>query len=574
MLKRGLLPAAIAALLATPAAFGATTALFPGVTYQRAHRLIGGEPVVLHIVRAPRHGGLYQLRPVLSHGTVLGRQTVPSMQRGLTRRATTVGVNGDFFKPSTGRPSGIFLRDGVLAAKPNPRRSALAIAFDGTLLVDRLRLIGSWRVSSNDAHPVEEVNRPLLDPPGVAVFTPMWGGPTPRVRGAVEVVLGGFPKAVVNGFLTGRVTSVRRHGGTWVPPGGAILQARGLWRDRLLAEAPRGTPVTVRLRIDGLPTDSADAIGGGPALVRGGLPIRQADEMFTLQQLVPRHPRTAVGQLADGRNILVVADGRSSTSLGLSNWDMAKTMADLGAVTAMAFDGGGSSTVSFNGRVLNRPSDGYLRPVANSLLVHYYGIYAPKVPRGVLTPNGDGVSERTVVTAKVVRRSAVDLRLLRPNGTIAWRYLNTVGPGPIRHSVGRPGMREGGWRWVVRATELANGRTTRMARSFKVDRTMGHLQLSKERMAILQPAGGRLWISLRLTRRAQLDVLVRTTGGAVRRVVWSGEKGAGRHTWLWRGRNNEGGFVRAGTYVIQTRATSGLGQLVLKKRVQVVRPSR
>ena len=194
------------------------------------------------------------------------------MQRGLSRRATTVGVNGDFFSVRTGRPSGIFLRDGVLAAKPNLARSALAIAFDGTLLVDRLRLIGSWRVSSNAAHPVEEVNRPLLDPPGVAVFTPMWGGPTPRVRGAVEVVLGGFPQAVLNGFLTGRVMSVRRHGGTWVPPGGAILQARGLWRDRLLAEAPSGTPVTVHLRIDGLPTDSADAIGGGPALVRGGLP--------------------------------------------------------------------------------------------------------------------------------------------------------------------------------------------------------------------------------------------------------------------------------------------------------------
>ena len=80
--------------------------------------------------------------------------------------------------------------------------------------------------------------------------------------------------------------------------------------------------------------------------------------------------------------------------------------------------------------------------MANSLLVHYYGIRAEGAA-GVLTPNGDGVSERTVVTAKVVRRSAVDLRLLRPNGTIAWRYLNTVGPGPTPLKWDGPGCARG-----------------------------------------------------------------------------------------------------------------------------------
>ncbi|MGH3015840.1 MAG: phosphodiester glycosidase family protein, partial [Gaiellaceae bacterium] len=399
----------------SPAAAGAATTLVPGVTYDRLTHIVRGQPVVVHVVRAPRHGGLYQLRPVLSNNSVLGHQTVPSMQRGLRPWSTAVGVNGDFFNTASGSPSGAFLRDGVLSAKPNLRRSALAIAFDGRLLVDRFRFAASWKGGANEAHPVRELNRVIADPPGVSLFTRAYGAPTPRVRGAVELVLSGFPRALLNGWLRGRVTAVRRNGGTRVPPGGAVLQARGFWRKTMLREAPPGTNVTVRLQMLGLPDDSADAIGGGPVLVRDGAPVRQADENFTLSQLVPRHPRTAVGQLADGRLILVVADGRSRRSLGLTNWDMALTMANLGAVTAMGFDGGGSTTLSFDGRVLNRPSGGRARAVANGLMVQYYGIYAPRVPRSVLTPNRDGVGDTTVASAKIVRRSSVHLRLLRPN---------------------------------------------------------------------------------------------------------------------------------------------------------------
>ena len=50
------------------------------------------------------------------------------MQARLSNRATTVGVNGDFFKLRTGVSSGLFLRDGVLSSPPNVRRSGLALA--------------------------------------------------------------------------------------------------------------------------------------------------------------------------------------------------------------------------------------------------------------------------------------------------------------------------------------------------------------------------------------------------------------------------------------------------------------
>ena len=569
--KSGLLPAAIAALLASPAAAGASSTLLPGVTYQRQVRMISGAPVVVHIVRAPRHGGNYRLRPVLSHNTVRGSQTVPDMQRSLRRGATTVGVNGDFFNLARGWPSGVFLRNGVLATKPNKGRSALGIAFDGTLLVENFGFRGSWRAGSHRPNPLREVNRQIQPGDSVGLYTPAFGGPTPRLRGVREVVLSGFPRTLLNGYLQGTVRAVRRGGGTWVPPGGAVLQARGAERTRLLAEARIGTTITVRLRMPRLPTNVADAIGGGPALVRDGLPVRHADEWFTLAQLVPRHPRAAVGQLRNGRVIFVVVDGRSRQSFGLTMWDMSRLMASLGARTAMNLDGGGSATIAFDGRVLNRPSDGQPRPVSTALFVHYYGIYAPPIPGPPLSPNGDGVSESKVVSAKVVRRSAVDLRLLRPNGTVAWRYHDTVGRGRITRRVGSRAMVEGRWRWVTAATDVQSGRTSRMGQAFSVNRTLGHLRLSKEWMRVRVGRGGRLDASAALTRQAFVKVTVRSSSGRVVRLLFRGSAGRGRHAWRWNGRNASWRVVPTGTYSVVVTARNGLGTVALAKRVHVTR---
>jgi Phosphodiester glycosidase/FlgD Ig-like domain len=559
----------LAALLVFPATAGAVTTLLPGVTYQRQQQLISGRPVVLHVVRTPPHGGLYQLRPVLSHGTVKGRATVPAMQRSLSRQATTVGINGDLFDWASGSPTGVFLRNGVLSTPPAVQRSGLAIAFDGSLIVDRFRFLGSWTPGANPAHPLRTINR-LVSKPGVGIYTRNYGGRTPWVRGSVEVVLSGFPPALLNGNLTGTVTAVRRHGNTSIPRRGAVLKARGFWRGRILAEAPLGTQVTVRLGLAGVPSDAADAIGGGPLLVRNGNAVRQPDEYFSLAHLVQRHPRSAIGQLANGRLIFVVADGRSSVSSGLTMWDLARTMQRLGAVTAMSVDGGGSSTLGFDGRVLNRPSDGAPRAVAEGLFLFYHGIYAPRASRALITPNGDAVSERATLSAKVVRPSVIDLKLLRPNGTVAWRARRGSLPGTFRKIVGSSVMADGVWRWVVEATENASGRVSTMTRSFKVNRTLGHLRLSRERLTVVPRGTARVFVSAVLKRQATVGVSVLTRSGQVRKVLYQGTRGRGKHVWSWDGRRTAGVLVPGGTYIIRIRATNSFGTLTLADTIRVV----
>ena len=141
--------------------------------------------------------------------------------------------------------------------------------------------------------------------------------------------------------------------------------------------------------------------------MRDGAPVFRAGEIFTTSQLGPRAPRSAVGQLADGRMILVTVDGRQpGYSIGMTNFELAQALVRLGAVTGMALDSGGSATMAFDGTLLNRPSEPE-RPISTALLFQYTGVFVqPAV--AVVSPDGDGVADKQSLRYKIVRPSTVD----------------------------------------------------------------------------------------------------------------------------------------------------------------------
>ena len=173
-----------------------------------------------------------------------------------------------------------------------------------------------------------------------------------------------------------------------------MLVARGNAAAKLQAEAQPGRVVTLRLILQPDWSVVSDAIGGGPVLVRDGAPVYRSNEGFTTSQLAPRGPRTAVGQRADGGIVLLTTDGRQpGFSVGMTNFELAQALVRFGAVRGMGLDGGGSSTLAFEGTVLNSPSDGRERAVSTALMLQYYGVYAPPPLEAVVSPNGDGVAE-------------------------------------------------------------------------------------------------------------------------------------------------------------------------------------
>src|SRR5919202_6698171 len=132
----------------------------PRVTYEHRLEWTAAGPVSTYVITARRPGGLYSLTPLLSNNAISGRETVSSMERRVTRQMTTIGVNGDFFNWLGGWPSGLLMRGGVLEHHPATNRSALGIDATGTLHVDRVPFIASWRGVSSLTYPIGQLNEP------------------------------------------------------------------------------------------------------------------------------------------------------------------------------------------------------------------------------------------------------------------------------------------------------------------------------------------------------------------------------------------------------------------------------
>ncbi len=133
------------------------------------------------------------------------------------------------------------------------------------------------------------------------------------------------------------------------------------------------TPLAAPKKEDGEAFEMYMGVGGGPILVKGdSVHVSYNEEIFwgSGVGMDNRDPRTAVGYTADGKAILLVADGRQGNSYGLSLPEMAQVMIDLGCTEAINLDGGGSSQMVVNDALINRPEGTtYQRPVATFLAV-------------------------------------------------------------------------------------------------------------------------------------------------------------------------------------------------------------
>ncbi len=282
----------------------------------------------------------------------------------------------------------------------------------------------------------------------------------------------------------------------------------------------------------------------------------------------------------------MVVDGRQpGYSVGMTTFEMALTMMRLGAVRAMQLDGGGSSTMAFDGTVLNSPSDGRERPVPTALMLQYYGVYAPPPLEPVVSPNGDGVAETQRLSYKVVRPSTVTTTLTAPDGTIAWqdagiaREPGTVEvlfpPAPPPPPEGQPPAQpspplEGRWTLAVSATD-DQGLPSTVTRRFFVNSTLATLRVAPARV-VVRNAGGRADVRWTQARAARVRVTIETAEGIVVRTVSNNTTlQAGEQAVTWDGRGGNRKPVAGGRYVVRVTATNELGTVALTQPVTVRR---
>lgn len=560
MLRRVLIAVLLAGVFVAPAHASSQT-LIPGLNYSRQLLFTPHGPVVVHVLVAPRPGGLWSLRPVLSDNAISGKQRLTGIERAASPSATVGGINADFFNAADGRPDGIVMQNRVLHSVPNSGRSSIGIEPNGTLDIRHAAWNAFWQ-GRGQRRPLTGLNEPA-NQGGITLYTPVWGPATPPAAGATEAVIYPFPALTPGSDVSGNVVQFTQGGNTPIPAGGAVLSATGGSAQKLDAEAPPGARVVVRYVLSSGWGDDVDALGGGPLLVRNGKAIFRAFEDFSATVLAPRLARSAVGQRRDGSIVLVAVDGgQVGYSVGLTNYELARQLVRLGCVTGSGLEPGNSTTMAFDGQLLNRPSDpSGERAISEALLVSYAGVYAPAPSEPVLSPNGDGVDDREQLSYKIVRPSTVTAKIVGADGVARFTQSGPQAPGTFTFS--STGTKpdgtvdtEGRWHWLVTAVDDL-GRQSSADQPFWVNNTLGNLRAPR---TVLVRAGRRLTLgTFKLTRSATVTSRVESTNGVVVRKLGSAKIGAGTASVRWDGRDRRGNLVYGGRYVLRVSAQNQFG---------------
>jgi len=318
------------------------------------------------------------VRPVVTFGGATTTLTsVPAAAQALEEQGLRVvaGVNGDYYGVSHGVPLGSVMADGVLR---NATSDHYAVGFrrDGTAILGEPSLSIRALLSSGKALPIHAFNHVRQSDFGIFLYDDSFnarsstGTNEPGVDVICSVRSG---RLSIGETLTVRVDEVLTEAtDTAVPEGKYVLTANhkagAAYTAPLLALAP-GDTLRVRVEAEDEAWDDVEQMLGAlyqlveNGAVCKGLPTGSA-------------PRTAVGQRGDGSLVLYTVDGRQSgRSVGASLTQVAQRLVELGCVTALSLDGGGSTTLVATmpnetaARLVNAPSEGNARPVSNQLFL-------------------------------------------------------------------------------------------------------------------------------------------------------------------------------------------------------------
>lgn len=314
---------------------------------------------ILQEIGSPNAKLQIQLEAAYRDGSLRGYSTVSDLVK---QEEGLVGINGGYFGP-TGYPLGLLIRDGQLISEPIYGRTAFGVDDNGGMRIDQVSLkIEAW--IDWDKYILTGYNRPRMSDE-LILYSPAYGKSTGTNQWGAEVVV-----------VDNQVVAVNK-GDSHIPFNGWVISAHGKYR-WLLEGVKVGDPLLLNLELtpDWLTDGVTQAIGGGPRLVTDGfVTVSVEEEKFQPDIALGRAPRTAIGITPDNHLLMVVVDGRSKDSIGMTLEELANLMISLGATQAMNLDGGGSSTLVIRNLIYNSPSGGKERLVHNGLILKVDSLY-------------------------------------------------------------------------------------------------------------------------------------------------------------------------------------------------------
>lgn len=321
-----------------------------GVKHVKLTKYYNGRPVRINVVEVDmKLAKEFELTPALSSDSTLkSRRTITTIAKN---NNAIVALNGTYFKPQTGVPLGTLMINQKMYTGPIYDRVAMGI-FDNGFDIARIQLDATIKGSGKTIK-VNNINQPRMLSTHVLVYTPEWGKyspAAPKYGVGLQVIDNKITKASANAVE--------------IPENGYVISGPKSILYSLLEKKDVELSIKTNPNWEGV----KHIISGGPYLVKNG-------EVFVdmtaqkLQAIGGRNPRSAIGYTKENNFIFVAVDGREGSSIGMTLMELANFMQSIGCVGAINLDGGGSTVMYVNGKVVNRPQQTGGIPLSNAIIL-------------------------------------------------------------------------------------------------------------------------------------------------------------------------------------------------------------
>jgi len=361
----------IPSFLASLTALGnISTDVADGISHKRVKRWLNGAPAIVNILTINPKKSKSFVRP--SNGSYF-INSVKRVKEIVHIENAVAGINASYFKPDNGAPIGLSIIDNKILTGPLFKRVSLGISENNEYIMGKVDIKGEISIGDAIKLPLFNVNQPVFSKYRFNIFTDKWGKRTPKTSVYYSQVV-----------IKDNKVSYIKNSRVLIPKDGYVIVGP---HNRLPKNIKVGDQVSYSAQLVPDNWNSIKyAISGGPYLVKEGQ--RFIDKQnFSRRFLWSKAPRTAIGYTKGGILILVTVDGRHpGFSEGATLPELSTIMRELGAYNAMNLDGGGSTQMVINGKLVNYPAVKGGSKVTNALVIG-----GANAHHNVINPSSDDI---------------------------------------------------------------------------------------------------------------------------------------------------------------------------------------
>lgn len=274
------------------------------------------------------------------------------------------GINANYFDVKVGNPLGTLITDGTWLTGPVYDRVALGIDENKQIYIDQIMLVGvatvyrGFRKKTFAMFDIDGLNIPVSLYKKIGLFTQNWDEKLVLPEGkTAQIIKRGCIRKIVENLVT-------------IPGDGYALVSN---ENYVLNFLKKRDCIKIDWETNPDWSDVTEAVSGGPYLIKNGdIFIDEKAQNFKFAKKDTYAPRSAAGIGKDGKLYLVAVDGRlNGYSTGVTLGQLAELLKKLDLRDAINLDGGGSTTLVVDGKIINKLSDHHERKISNGLLIFY-----------------------------------------------------------------------------------------------------------------------------------------------------------------------------------------------------------